>query len=368
MPIVYAILMVDQRSILVGGSFTHFNGVPATNLVMLAEDGSVATNFTAQPSPGGPVYALAAQPGKGVLVGGGSISPNSGEVERLNVAGSIDPSFQPPAMNGNITAIAVQDDGKILIGGSVTGVGGTTQNGIARLASDGPLDTSFHASLTNGYSVMVDTVVLQGKQVLVGGAFYGGLGPLAPLLRLLNGDGTEATRFDETAFVWDTEIRSVVLLPDLKVIAAGAVCIDALTGKPTTNTLVARFSADGKVDPSFLPSSLVQIDLPSAFALALQSDGRLLVGGDFYNVDSLPYSGVCRLKNSAQPLLLNPAVRGGYLQFGVVTLPGAAYDVEALSAFGSSWQTVASFVGTGTMEAHQMVLAPTNSFYRVKQL
>jgi hypothetical protein len=254
----------------------------------------------------------------------------------------------------------------------MTTVGATAQNGIARLMPDGPLDNSFHASLTNQYSspAMVDTVVLQGTQVLVGGAFLGNLnlGPLAPILRGLNEDGSEATRFDETAFVWDTEIRSVVLLPDLKVIVGGAVYTDAVSGKPMTNTLVIRFSADGKVDPSFLPASLVQVDFPAVFALALQSDGRLLVGGDFYNVDSLAYSGVCRLVNSAQPLLLNPALQGGYFQFEVVTLPGAAYALEALGAFGSSWQTATSFVGTGTMETHQVMQAPTNSFYRVKQL
>src|SRR5262249_33057829 len=153
----------------------------------------------------------------------------------------------------------------------------------------------------------------------------------------------------------------------LKVIAGAAVSIDVLTRKPNTNTLVVRFSADGKVDPSFLPSSLVQGDFPSAFALALQSGGHVLVGGGFYNVNSLPYSGVCRLLNSAQPLLLNPAVQGGYFQFQMVTLPRAAYAVEALGAFGNSWQTVASFIGSGTMETHQFALAPTNSLYRIKQ-
>ena len=40
-----------------------------------------------------------------------------------------------------VDSIAVQSDGKILIGGGFTTVGGETRNCIARLNTDGSLDT-----------------------------------------------------------------------------------------------------------------------------------------------------------------------------------------------------------------------------------
>src|SRR5262249_6215179 len=66
--IVYTILLTEQGNILVGGSFTHFNGAPATNLVMLTDSGAIAAGFSPQLPGGDTVFALASQPGKGILM------------------------------------------------------------------------------------------------------------------------------------------------------------------------------------------------------------------------------------------------------------------------------------------------------------
>src|SRR5262249_30745190 len=151
---------------------------------------------------------------------------------------------------------------------------GEPRNGIARLTADGGLDNSFHSPLTdpNSGPAHVDSLVLQGEQVLMGGAFYSLFGPLAPILRRLNSDGSEDIRFAEAAFAWEAEVRSIVSLPNLEVIAGAGVSTDALSGRPVTNALVKRFFTDGSVDPSFSAALLEQIDFPAAFVIRLQSD------------------------------------------------------------------------------------------------
>lgn len=56
--------------------------------------------------------------------------------------GDLDPFFDPE-LNGTVSAIVVQPDGRILIGGFFTQVNGTDRPGFARLYPDGSLDTSF---------------------------------------------------------------------------------------------------------------------------------------------------------------------------------------------------------------------------------
>jgi uncharacterized delta-60 repeat protein len=67
---------------------------------------------------------------------------------RLNTNGSIDASFVTGAgFNDNVTALAIQPDGKILIGGVFTMYKGIAANRIVRLNLDGSLDASFTLEL-----------------------------------------------------------------------------------------------------------------------------------------------------------------------------------------------------------------------------
>src|SRR5207247_2555797 len=93
-------------------------------------------------------------------------------IGRLNTDGSVDPSFDSgTGPNGLVYSVALQPDGKLLIGGEFTGVNGTSRNHIARLNANGSLDTSFNLTGT-GANDSVNSVVVQtdGKAV-IGGAF-----------------------------------------------------------------------------------------------------------------------------------------------------------------------------------------------------
>jgi len=61
----------------------------------------------------------------------------------LLTTGAADASFNPN-VNGTVNAIAIQSDGKIVIGGAFTQVSGTVRNNIARLTTTGALDPTFN--------------------------------------------------------------------------------------------------------------------------------------------------------------------------------------------------------------------------------
>ena len=130
-------------------------------------------------------------------------------------------------------AIGIQPDGKILVAGSSVESGALADFSMARYNSDGSLDPTFG---TDG------TVV-------------------SPL----------STQTDEVA--------AVIAQQDGKILLVGYVNLDL------TNTAfaVARYNADGSLDPTFGTAGSVSTDLTSGFdwawGAALQPDGRLLVAG-----------------------------------------------------------------------------------------
>src|SRR5690606_1792281 len=85
--------------------------------------------------------------------------------------GTLDTSFNiGTGFNSDVNVITKQDDGKILVGGTFTTYNSTTQNRIARLNTDGTLDTSF--TVGTGFDGVVRAITKQDDgKILVGGDF-----------------------------------------------------------------------------------------------------------------------------------------------------------------------------------------------------
>jgi uncharacterized delta-60 repeat protein len=119
------------------------------------------------------VFAVVVQADGKIVVGGDFTRINLVErnrIARLNPDGSLDLTFNPGAgPNTGIRCLALQPDGKILIGGIFTSVNGVARNRIARLKDDGSVDLSFAPG--EGASEVVRWVESQadGKVVIVGG-------------------------------------------------------------------------------------------------------------------------------------------------------------------------------------------------------
>ncbi len=100
------------------------------------------------------VYSVAVQADGKILLGGDFTTVGGtprNHIARLNADGTLDTGFNPNA-NGDVYSVAVQADGKILLGGNFTTVGGTARNHIARLNADGTLDTGFNPN-ANSYGL-----------------------------------------------------------------------------------------------------------------------------------------------------------------------------------------------------------------------
>ena len=122
---------------------------------------------------------------------------------RLNSNGSKDTSFNiGTGFNGSVRSIGIQSDGKLLVGGDFTTFSGISQNKLIRINSDGSKDTSFN--IGNGFDSQVFSIAIQSDgKILVGGQFttYQGVSSLGNIL--LNSDGSisnNTLKFNSTVF------------------------------------------------------------------------------------------------------------------------------------------------------------------------
>lgn len=145
-----------------------------------------------------------------------------------------------------VSSIAIQNDGKIIIGGGFTSFSGMVRNGIARLNADGTLDSSFDPG--TGFNNPVSTIAIQNDdKILIGGGFFGsGINGIARL----NTDGSLDSSFNiGTGF--SGYVNSIALQNDGKMIVGGS--ISSFNGTSIGN--IVRLDADGSIDGLFLYTS-----------------------------------------------------------------------------------------------------------------
>ena len=172
-----------------------------------------------------------------------------------NIIGS-EPRQNPGTdVQGQINTLVVQPDDKSIIGGDFASYNGVQRHGIARINTDGSLDTAFDPgdgiNLVGGDFVNALQLQTDGK-VLVGGSFTSFNGQSCGNIIRLNPDGSLDTAFRTTAGSGASGvIRSVVLRSDGKIVVGG----DFTTFNGIPRKYVARLNADGSVDNTYDPGS-----------------------------------------------------------------------------------------------------------------
>ncbi|EKE67204.1 delta-60 repeat domain-containing protein, partial [Oceanibaculum indicum] len=160
--------------ILIGGRFTSYDGTTRNRIARLNTDGSLDTSFNPGSGADDNIYALVLQPDGKIMIGGNFTSYDGtarNRIARLNANGSLDTSFDPGSgANSTVQTIMLQPDGKILFGGSFSRYDEMARMRFARLNANGSLDTSFDPG--NGANNTVYSIAVQpdGK-ILIGGAF-----------------------------------------------------------------------------------------------------------------------------------------------------------------------------------------------------
>jgi len=112
----------------------------------------------------------------GKIVVGGIFAHYQGAIlngiARLNSDGTLDATFDPgTGANNTVEALGAQPDGKVIIAGRFTAVNGASHIAVARLNPGGSPDSTFSPSFI-GLENIVDTLALQADgRMLIGGAF-----------------------------------------------------------------------------------------------------------------------------------------------------------------------------------------------------
>lgn len=144
--IVWSVTVQPDGKVLLGGFFTIYNGISRNRIARLNLNGSLDTTFNPSIGANNIVRSVVLQPDGKILIGGQFTSYNSiprNYIARLNADGSLDPTFNPgTGANNLVLTLALQPDGKVIIGGLFTSYNGTSRNRIARLHANGSLDTT----------------------------------------------------------------------------------------------------------------------------------------------------------------------------------------------------------------------------------
>jgi uncharacterized delta-60 repeat protein len=359
--LVYAIAVQPDGKILVGGAFSMLGGggtgtTSRNFLGRLNADGSLDTTFN--PGANQIVYAIAVQPDGKILVGGNFTMLGGGgtgtnariRVGRLNPDGSIDATFNPGASN-IVSTMALQADGKILVGGYFTGLGGgtgtTTRNRIGRLNADGSIDTTFDPG-ANG-NVVAMAVQPDGK-ILVGGAFTGLGGGTGTTTRnrigRLDVNGLVDSTFDPGA---NNTVFSLALQTDGGIVVVGGFTMLGGGTGTTPRNCIGRINADGSVDSIFDPGSNGAV-----MAVALQGDGKVVASGVFTTIGGggtgiTSRNRIARLTNTGAALqTLGVSTAGGMISWA---RNGKGPEVEQVAFESSTDGTTFTPLGPGTRVA-----------------
>jgi uncharacterized delta-60 repeat protein len=289
-----AVLQPDGR-IVVAGLFTSFNGFMHNRVCRLNANGSVDQSFGLGAGIDNSVLALALQSDGRILVGGQFSQVDLTQrfnLARLNTNGSVDLTFEPGnGPSGDVNAIVIQPDGAIVIGGTFIGYNGFARGGIARVLANGVLDPSFDSGVGTGGNVFALALQHNG-QIVLGGRFVQYAGVNRTFIARVFSNGTLDLGFNPVPDDW---VQSLAVEPDDRILVGGF--FTAING--VGRSRIARLNTTGSVDTTFDPGlgclgSLTN-DATQVRSIALQLFGRVLAGGVFTSYDNSLRFNIVRL-------------------------------------------------------------------------
>jgi uncharacterized delta-60 repeat protein len=339
--------------VVIGGSFKNIGGVAAKGLALLSVDGAVNGSFT--PNPNDTVYAVVAQPDGKFIVGGAFTTianATRSGVVRFNADGTLDTAYNPNP-GFNVRVLALQGDGRILAGGSVVGASPSGTGRILRLNTDGSIDSTF-ASATGSYGPVLALALQADGRVLVITNETGAV--TRNVLQRLNANGTFDNMFapvNPAAF-----LNTVAVQSDGRILLGG----NFSYGSPAVSYLV-RLNSNGTVDQSFNPAPNGAVT-----AIAPQADGRVLIGGAFTGVGGVQRVSLARLASTAPATeMLGVSsdrrtilwVRGG----PAGEIAAATFEQSADKQTWTSLGQATRVTGTSIWQLNNQSLSSSSTFY-----
>lgn len=297
---VNAIAVNADGGVLVGGTFTSFDGSPAGRLVRLTSFGAVDAGFLIGTGfTGGSVNAIAIQSDGRMLMVGGFTQFNGvarSRVVRLRVDGSLDAMYSiGTGANGEIHACSLDGQGRLVIAGSFTSFNGTARPGLARLNTNGTLDLTFNPGAGPNGAVYTVTHQRNGR-ILIGGQFtsYGGSTPAPRIARLLSTGAFDASF--NTGMGFNGTVRTIVLQGDEKHLVGG----EFTSYNGLARGRMVRLNTSGSLDGSFVTGSAFNSRVN---AITWQPEGRVTAAGGFTSFSGTTQNGLARLMTGCDDTL-----------------------------------------------------------------
>jgi uncharacterized delta-60 repeat protein len=319
---VFVVRLDSAGRILMGGRFTQVAGVSRRGVARLHSDGSLDTTFAAGDGPNAPVLGMAVQSDDKVVIGGGFTSVSGvgrNGIARLNTNGTVDTGFNPgTGTDGEVFSVAVDANGRIVAGGAFTSINGSLRSGVVRLTAGGAVDSTF-APVSGANSAVLVVAVDASNKVWIGGFFTFVNFLSRNGVARLNTDGSTDTAFNPGTGT-DAQVQALTVQSDGKLLLGGA--FSSVNG--TARLRLARLNSNGGVDTTFNPGGGAT---GTVLALAVQANGQVLAGGEFLTFDSTARPYLARVgSNGALDASFNPGA-------------GASSAVLALklAADGKAW-------------------------------
>lgn len=294
---VRTMLIQNDGKIIITGNFTAYNGVARYGLARVDSSGLLDNTFNPGNGTNNFTYSSVLQPDGKIIIAGNFTTYNGiprNRIARINSSGTLDFTFNPgSAANGDISSIALQNDGKIIIGGGFTSYNGSSVIRLARLNSDGSLDSNFNAGTGPDNNINVVALQPDGKILIAGGfSFYNGI--LLRSVGRLNNDGTMDTSFNPGTGA-NGGILSLNLQVDGKIIIGGN--FSQVNGSSRNG--IARLNADGTLNAGFNPGTGANnVTFTCILSTALQADGKILIGGGFTTYNGVNANRISRLNSN----------------------------------------------------------------------
>lgn len=280
----------NDGKIIVGGSYFSYDDlIYFWRIARLNSNGTIDNSFSIGTGFNDIVWAIAIQQDGKILVGGQFTEYNgiaANRLIRLNIDGSIDNSFNS-SFDQIVRHISLQQDGKIILTGNFTSCNGVSRNRIARINTNGTIDNSFNPGTGFNTTALQSKIQSDGKIVVVG-EFISFNGTTSNRAIRLNTDGTRDATFN-IGSGFNGILNSLEIQSDGKIIFGGDFTSinNVFVGK------IVRLNPNGTLDNQF--NTGLGFSGGGVTELKLQSDGKIIIGGVFSQYNGIPFRGIIRL-------------------------------------------------------------------------
>ena len=289
----------NDGRIIIGGYFSSYNGTATSRIARLNVDGTLDSTFNLGSGANNSVITSSIQSDGQLIIGGNFTNYNGtaiNRIARLNADGTLDSTFNTGAgASSYVRTTAIQSDGKIIIGGEFYYYNGTARNRIARLNADGTLDVTFNPGIGAGNIVYASSIQSDGK-IIIGGQFTTYNGIARNRIARLNADGTLDVSFDPGTGV-SSFVRNISIQSDGKIIIAG----QFVSYNGTARRCLARLNVDGTLDDTFNPGTGTSNNnnVDSLYSTSIQADGKIIIGGDFTSYNGTGRNRIARINGGS---------------------------------------------------------------------